>query len=72
MPFTLQDLVEYRWSTDGRFVGKAEVVEVLGGGRYRLERLDGTPLSKEGSIFGEDQLRPVVETPSNAVETSNG
>jgi hypothetical protein len=41
-------------------------MEVLGGGRYRLERLDGLPLSKEGSIFGEGQLRPMAEAPSDA------
>ena len=57
---------EYRWSTHGPFVGEAEVVEVLGGGRYRLERVDGLPLSKEGSIFGEGQLRPMAEAPSDA------
>jgi hypothetical protein len=66
MPFTPHDRVEYRWSTNGPFVGEAEVVEVLGGGRYRLERLDGLPLSKEGSIFGEGQLRPMAEAPSDA------
>ena len=56
---------------NGPFVSEAEVVEVLGGGRYRLERLDGLPLSnlplsKEGSIFGEGQLRPMAEAPSDA------
>jgi hypothetical protein len=33
------------------------VIEVFSDGRYRLERLDGPPFPKEGSIFGEEQLR---------------
>jgi hypothetical protein len=56
-PFTLHDQVEYRWSTHGPFVGEAEIVELLGDGRYRLERLDGISLPREGSIFAEGQLR---------------
>ena len=55
--FKLYDTVEYRWSVRGPFVGKAEIVELLSGGRYRLERLDGTSFPKEGSIFAEEQLR---------------
>ena len=55
--FTPQDRVEYRWSGAGPFVGEARVVEVLPDGRYRVERLDGTPLPKESSIFSEEQLR---------------
>ena len=55
--FKLHDTVEYRWSAEGPFVGKAEIVELLSDGRYRLERLDGTSFPKEGSIFGEEQLR---------------
>ena len=56
-PFTLHDHVEYRWSTHGPFIGEAEVVEVFGDGRYRLERLDGISFSVERSIFAEGQLR---------------
>ena len=55
--FDLHDTVEYRWSGSGPFIGEARVIEIFGGGRYRLERLDGTPFPMEGSIFGEEQLR---------------
>jgi hypothetical protein len=55
--FNPQDRVEFRWSGAGPFVGEARVVEVLSDGRYRLERLDGSPLPREGSIFAEKQLR---------------
>jgi hypothetical protein len=47
--FKLHDTVEYRWSAEGPFVGKAEIVELLSDGRYRLERLDGTSFPREGS-----------------------
>ena len=55
--FNPQDRVEYRWAARGPFVGEARIVEVLPDGRYRLERIDGTRLPKEGSIFVEEQLR---------------
>ena len=55
--FNSHDRVEYRWAASGPFVGEARIVEVLPGGRYRLERIDGTRLPKEGSIFAEAQLR---------------
>lgn len=55
--FKLQDRVKFRWSGAGPFVGEARVVEVLSDGRYRLERLDGSPFPREGSIFAEKQLR---------------
>ncbi len=55
--FNLNELVEYRWAAAGEFVGAAFVVEVLPDGRYRLERLDGAPFPREGSIFVEEQLR---------------
>ena len=55
--FNPQDRVEYRWAAGGPFVGEARIVEVLPDGRYRLERIDGTRLPKEGSIFVEEQLR---------------
>ena len=58
--FNLQDRVEYRWSAAGPFVGEARIVELLPDGRYRLERLDGTAFPREGSIFVEEQLRPVA------------
>ena len=54
--FKLHDAVEYRWSAEGPFVGKARIVEILSDGRYRLERLDGTSFPREGSIFAEEQL----------------
>ena len=55
--FNPQDRVEYRWATDGPFVGEARVVEMLPNGRYRLARLNGAAFPKEGSIFAEAQLR---------------
>lgn len=55
--FTLNERVEYRWATGGPFVGEARVVEVLPDGRYRLERIDGAPFPRQGSIFAEEQLR---------------
>ena len=58
--FNLQDRVEYRWSAAGPFVGEARIVELLPDGRYRLERLDGTAFPRGGSIFVEEQLRPVA------------
>ena len=33
------------------------VLEVVPDGRYRLERIDGTPFPREGSIFADEQLR---------------
>jgi hypothetical protein len=62
--FNLHDTVEYRWSADGPFIGEARVIEILGDGRYRLERLDGTPFPKEGSIFGQEHLRLCTEARS--------
>jgi hypothetical protein len=62
--FRLQDCVEYRWTSDGPFVGEARVIDILNDGRYRLERLDGPPFPKEGSIFGEEHLR--LKQPSPA------
>jgi hypothetical protein len=56
--FNPHDTVEYRWSADGPFIGEARVIEILGDGRYRLERLGGIPFPRETSIFGEEQLRP--------------
>ena len=48
------------WNSAGPVPGllsaKARVVEVLCDGRYRLERLDGPPFPREGSIFAEEQL----------------
>src|SRR5260370_36449108 len=29
------------------FIGEAKVIEILGGGRYRLERLEGTPFPRK-------------------------
>jgi hypothetical protein len=55
--FKLYNTVEYRWSVGGPFIGEARVIEVLADGRYRLERLDGTPFPKDGSIFGKEHLR---------------
>ena len=55
--FNLNDFVEYRWSTNGPFVGAAQVTEVFRDGRYRLQRLDGIPFPKAASIFGEGQLQ---------------
>jgi hypothetical protein len=62
--FTLQDRVEFRWAADGDFIGEAQVIEVFSDGRYRLERLDGPPFPKEGSIFGEEQLRLKQSNPA--------
>ena len=55
--FDLDALVEYRWSATGPFAGEARIVEVFPNGRYRLERLDFAPFSREGSIFADKQLR---------------
>jgi hypothetical protein len=55
--FSLNEWVEYRWASGGPFVGEARVIEVLPDGRYRLERIDGAPFPREGSIFSEEQLR---------------
>lgn len=55
--FEVPDLVEYRWSDSGPFVGEARVVELLQDARYRLERLGGIPFPRAGNIFAEKQLR---------------
>lgn len=61
--FKLYDTVEYRWSVGGPFIGEARVIEVFADGRYRLERLNSTPFPKDGSIFGEEHLRPKPPMP---------
>src|SRR4051812_38608660 len=61
--FNLHDTVEYRWSGSGPFIGEARVIDILGGGRYRLERLDGTPFPMEGSIFGRSNCGCMYRRP---------
>ena len=57
MTFRLYDRVDYRWSLNGEFIGKARIVEIYNDGRYRLQQLDGTPFPQGQDTFREGQLR---------------
>ena len=65
MPFQVGEIVEYSWTGDGHFSGEGRVIEVLPGGRYRLDYLTGKSFPKEASIFKENQLRLGFFAPGN-------